>query len=140
MEPEGKKNDQYFWNFVFSAIFALLVLLSLFYLKSNGELPRKISVFDFVLLALAIFRLIRLFVYDSVTNFVRDHFAQYQKGPGKTISNLLNCPWCTGIWMALFVAFFYFTTPLAWYPILILALAGTATFIQITIYKTGYGL
>jgi len=77
MEPEGKKNDQYFWNFVFSAIFALLVLLSLFYLKSNGELPRKISVFDFVLLALAIFRLIRLFVYDSVTNFVRDHFAQY---------------------------------------------------------------
>jgi len=133
-------NDQYFWNFVYSVLFVLLVMLSWFYLKSIGPMPDKIPVFDFILLALAIFRLIRLFVYDSITNFIRDHFAKYENGPGKTLSNLLGCPWCTGVWMAFGVVFFYFATPFAWYPILILALAGTASFIQVTIRKIGHGL
>lgn len=141
MEKEEKYvNEQYFWNFVYSVLFVVLVALSMLYLRSIGRLPHKIPTFDFILLALATFRLIRLFVYDSVTNFVRDHFAQYKTGPGKTLRNLINCPWCTGIWMALIVTFFYFATSLAWYPILLLALAGTASFVQITILKIGHGL
>jgi len=141
METEVRKpNDQYFWNFAYSALFVLLVAFSLLYLKSLGQLPNKITAFNFVLLSLATFRLVRLFVYDSVTNFIRDHFAKYTRGPGKTVANLLDCPWCTGVWMALAVAFFYFLTPLAWYPLFILAIAGTATFIQITILKIGHNL
>lgn len=133
-------NDQYFWNFAYSVLFAVLVAAAVYYLNAHNILPRAITVFDFVLLVLATFRLVRLFVYDSVTNFIRDHFKQYEQGPGKTMSNLLGCPWCTGIWMALLVSFAYFATPLAWYPLLVLAIAGAATFIQITILKIGHGL
>lgn len=134
---EKRHSDQPFWHFVFSAFFVFLVASSLFYLKSENKLPNKIDPFDFILLSLAVFRLIRLFVYDMVTDFVRNYFAKYQKGPGKTIYRLLDCPWCTGVWMAFFVSFFYFATPMAWFPIFILALAGLATFIQITIWKIG---
>ncbi len=137
---EKKKSDQPFWHFVFSAFFVFLVVLALSYLQSKGELPHKISPFDFVLLSLATFRLIRLFVYDVVTDFIREYFANHHRGPKKTIFHLLNCPWCTGVWMAFFVSFFYFATLFAWFPILFLAIAGLATFIQITIYKIGFGL
>jgi hypothetical protein len=135
-----KPNEQHFWNFAYSVLFVALAALSLIYLKSAGQLPHKIPTFDFILLSLATFRLVRLFVYDSVTNFIRDHFEKYHTGPGKTLSNLLDCPWCTGVWMALPVVFFYFATPITWYPLLILAVAGVATFIQITILKIGHGL
>ena len=137
---EKRRSDQPFWHFVFSTFFVFLVTVSLFYLKSKGKLPHKISTFDFILLSLATFRLIRLFVYDDVTDFVRGYFAKSQRGPKKTAFDLLDCPWCTGVWMAFLVAFFFFATPLAWFPILVLALAGVATFVQITIYKIGFGL
>ena len=133
-------NDQYFWNFAYSVLFVFLAGASLYYLNFIGRLPHEVGVFNFILLILATFRLVRLFVYDSVTNFIRGYFAKYESGPGKTMGNLLNCPWCTGIWMALLAAFAYFATPFAWYPIFILALAGAATFIQITILKIGHGL
>lgn len=141
MEKEEKlETEQYFWNFIFSVLFVLFVALALYYLRSIGRLPHRIPTFDFILLALGTFRLIRLFVYDSITNFIRDHFAQYKTGPGKTIWNLIDCPWCSGVWVALLISFFYFATPLAWYPIFILALAGTGSFIQITILKIGHDL
>lgn len=140
MENEVKANEQHFWNFAYSVLFIFLVGLSMWYLNSIDRLPHKIPAFDFILLCLSTFRLIRLFVYDSITNFVRDHFSQYNNGPGKTMRNLLDCPWCTGVWMALVVTFFYFTSPFSWYPLLLLSVAGVGSFIQITIYKIGYGL
>jgi len=140
MDKEEYKRDQYFWHFVYSVVFVALVALSLLYLKTHDRLPRKIPTFDFILLGLATFRLIRLFTYDLITNFIRAHFKQYKNGPGRVAWHLLDCPWCSGVWMAFAVTFFYFATPFAWYPILILAIAGVGSFVQITIYKIGYGL
>lgn len=131
------RQEQYFWHFIYSAVFVLLVAFALSFLKSHGAWPRKIPEFDFILLCLATFRLIRLFTYDLVTNFIRDHFKQYQSGPGRVMWHLLDCPWCSGVWAAFVVTFFYFATPLAWYPILILAVAGVGSFIQVTIYRIG---
>jgi hypothetical protein len=140
MDKENYKRNQYYWHFIFSTVFVALVAFSLIYLKSHSRLPRRIPTFDFILLGLATFRLVRLFTYDLVTNFVRDHFKKYQSGSGRTIWHLLDCPWCSGVWAALVVTFFYFATPYAWYPILILAIAGVGSFIQITILKIGQDL
>lgn len=137
---DNNSNEQYFWNFAYSVLFVALIVGAIYYFNSQKILPRTMPLFDFIILILTTFRLVRLFVYDSITNFIRGHFKQYEQGPGKTMRNLLGCPWCTGIWMAFFASFAYFATPLAWYPLLILALAGAATFIQITILKIGYGL
>lgn len=128
---------EFFWHNIFSVIYLLMVACALAIFAYVKKLPSGISAFDFFILSLATFRLIRLFVYDSITEHIRRYLGQFEYGPLKEISDLINCPWCTGIWMALIISFFYFLTAFAWYPTFILALAGAATFIQITIIKIG---
>ncbi len=132
-EPQTK--NKAFWNFIFTIIYAALFAASLYFLNIGGKLKSQIKIFDFFLLGLAVFRLTHLFVYDFITGYIREYFAKFQKGPGKTISNLLSCPWCTSIWMALLVGFFYFLTPYAWYAIFVIALAGIAIFFEIIILR-----
>ncbi len=129
---ENQIKEQYFWNFFFSLLFVLFAVGLVWALKWQNKLPLGIPVFDFILLSIAVFRLIRLFVYDLITDFIRDFFKKFERGPFRTISNLLGCSWCTGVWIGLFLSFFYFLTPFAWYPILIFAVSGIGTFIQIT--------
>lgn len=149
-------NDQDFWNFVFTLLFAGFFLLLLWILfLVHGELPQSIGLFDALLIVLATFRLTRLFVYDKITRFVRNAFLkheetytregvtyltyiEYAQGPRRTISDLLGCPWCFGVWSALVVSFFYFLTPIAWLPIFILAVAGLGTFVQLGANALGW--
>lgn len=75
--------------------------------------------------------------------YTQEGITYYEKterttGPLRTAYELLVCPWCFSVWAALFVSFFYFLTPLAWLPILILAISGVATAIQITINMIGW--
>ena len=43
-----------------------------------------------------------------------------------------------GIWAGATVAFFYFLTPYAWWPILVLAIAGVGTFLQLSANLIGW--
>jgi hypothetical protein len=153
MEP---KNDQNFWNFVFAVLFIILFVFSLGELKAiHGSIPRSIPLFDLILVMLAVFRLSRLFVYDKITQFIRDLFVQkrfieardgsmlvektpYKNGPARTVSDLFNCPWCIGVWAAPAVLFFYFMASWAWYVILALAISGVAAFIQLSASAVGW--
>ncbi len=131
----AEDKNQYFWNFVFSVLYLLLMVAAIEALYSQGKIVTKISVFDFILLILATYRLTHLFVYDSVMDFLRDNLAKFKKGPGKTLSHLINCPWCTGVWVALFISFLYFLIPLAWFAIFVLALVGAAILTKIVADK-----
>ena len=126
------KNEQYFWNFLTSLIFIILLASSIYILSTKNKLPLKISFLDFMILGLAIFRLTHLLVHDLVADFIRDYFSKFSTGIGKTISNLLNCHWCTAIWMALFISFvFFYFAPYGWYFTLVIALAGLGIFFEI---------
>jgi energy-converting hydrogenase Eha subunit G len=59
-------------------------------------------------------------------------------GPRRALADLVSCPWCVGLWFALFVAFFYFLTPFAWFPILFLAIAGVASILQVSANIIGW--
>ncbi|MFB6465361.1 DUF1360 domain-containing protein [Cytobacillus sp. Hz8] len=103
---------------------------------------------DFILLALASFRLTRLIVYDKITAFLRAPFfdemeEENESGekeiyfvPKKTpirgfIGELLGCYWCTGIWsaMILYSGFLFWPTILG--PVLVvLAVAGLAAIVE----------
>jgi len=149
-------DDQNLWYVLFSLFFVFLVAAAMWVLLLvHGALPVSISLFDLALVSLATFRLIRLFSRDIVTKFIRDWFTDKRevvleaggvtiervtpaRGPRKTAADILECPWCVGVWWALVVTFFYFLTPLAWYPILFLAVAGVATFIQLTASWIGW--
>jgi hypothetical protein len=136
--------DQNMWNFALTLVFAALVVMSIAILDVLGRLPLHISLFDFFLLALGTFRLTRLFVYDAVVQFVRDPFFDLERegnmvrrvkpahGIRRTMADLFLCPWCIAMWAAGGLTFFYYLLmPYAWYPILILGVAGAATLLQL---------
>jgi hypothetical protein len=133
------KLRHYFWDIVLSGFFAVLVIIGLSYLNSVHRLPGGVSFADLFLMALAIFRLVRLFTYDHITKFLRDYFAESKKySLGATLGALLNCPWCTGLWFSAVVVFVYFATPYAWPIILLLALAALGSFFMILANLVGW--
>lgn len=111
------------------------------------------SWFEFILLVLASFRLTRLIVYDSITEFLRSPFHQAvedQLPDGTTetyviikgrgirywIGELLSCHWCTGIWSTVFIYVSFILWPVIVSPIVtILAIAGSASILQNMIDK-----
>lgn len=135
---DRERNEQGLWHGIFMVLYAVLVAIGGYWIyRVNDGIPTTIPLVDIALISLANFRLVRLFTYDSVSDFIRLYFRQYKTGPGKTMYHLLSCPWCTGVWMALFIVTAYFLTGYAWYPIFILAIAGIGTYLQIIIWKVG---
>ena len=131
--------DQQVWNAVLMAVLVFLFfVLSSIVWSVRGYLPYEIPAFDFILLCLATFRAIRLVAYDKIFLFVRDYFERSEKGFKRAMFNLLQCPWCVGIWIALGLTFGYFVFPVAWYFILLLALAGVGSFLQIIVNLLGW--
>jgi len=119
------------WNTLLSLFFAGLIAVAVWWLFAAQRIFYDVPPRDLVLIALATFRLIRLFTYDVITKFIRDWFADSRENSFMhTLGALLNCPWCTGLWFSFLVVLFYFATPFAWPVILILALAGAASFLM----------
>ncbi len=110
----------------------------------------ELELVDFALITLASFRLTRLFLYDSMTKFFREQFYDEKVvltkitlvkpggGPRRTLADLLSCPWCFGVWATSTVVFFYLLTPLAYIPVLILALSSVVSTLQITANMIGH--
>lgn len=144
--------DQYFWNVVFSIFFLTLVVLGVIILDSGGYRSlSELTLLDYVLMSLASWRLIRLFVYDAITKFFREQFYDAQKvrgggimltkpatGPRRTLADLLSCPWCFGIWASAVVVFCYVEFAWAVYPVTFLAIAAIATFMQLVANLIGH--
>lgn len=145
--------DQYFWNFVFGIFFLALFVMGMIILDTEAYLTREtLTVFDLAIITLASFRMTRLFVYDAMTKLIREQFLDAEVaartgkvtlvkpkvGPRRTLSDLFSCPWYFGIWAASTVTFFYLLTPLAYFPTLVLAVAGVATFIQLAASMIGW--
>lgn len=143
--------DQYFWNFVFSIFFVVLVIMAGIILSTESNKDMEtITIFDVVVLSLATMRVVRLFVYDAITKFFREQFWDAKKtkegyvlekpkhGPRRTLADLLSCPWCFGVWAGAMVVFFYLWTPLAYFPILLLAVSAIATSLQLLVNMIGH--
>ena len=144
-------SDQYFWNFVFSVFFLILIVMGAIILQSESRIPlADLSLVDYTLITLASWRLVRLFVYDAITKFFREQFLDVVKvgrgyrlekpktGPRRTIADLMSCPWCFGVWAAALVTFFYLITPYAVFPIILLAISVVATFLQLLSNLVGH--
>lgn len=143
--------DQYFWNVVFLLFYIGLVVMAVIILQTEARMDyADLAVLDLALITLASFRMTRMFVYDGMTKFFREQFWDVKMvrnkvmlvkpvtGPRRTLADLMGCPWCFGVWAATFVAFFYILTPLAYFPVLILAISGVATLIQLFANMIGW--
>lgn len=130
MEKEFKKN-QHFWHFVGASIFMVLLVTAGIVLDRVGKAAEDITFFDLFVVSLATFRITRLLVYDLVADFIRDSVEDATVGFRKTIKDLLGCPWCTSVWVALGTAFIYFISPIGSWMIIITAIAGLGVLITI---------
>lgn len=144
------------WNFFFSILFAFCLFSSLVLVAAKYQgFPRYVPILDIILIVLAIQRLTRLLVYDKITRWFRDLFVYkrelisedgsrwvelipYGRGIRHTIHDLLQCPWCIGVWASLVVVFAYFMFPWAWYVIFMLAAAGGASLLQVLANSVGW--
>ncbi|HWO77529.1 MAG TPA: DUF1360 domain-containing protein [Bacillus sp. (in: firmicutes)] len=111
------------------------------------------SVFDFLLLSLASFRLTRLLVFDKITEFIRRPFfvewtevnqdgveetyiKPKEKGLQSWIGELLSCYWCMGVWSALGLYGGLIVYPPIFQPIIVvLAIAGLAALIETIVHS-----
>lgn len=150
------QQDQKLWNFFFAVLYAVLLGWLISSLDRYGSRAfANLSVFQFTLLSLAAFRLTRLFVYDEITVFLRSLFYDKEtvtdeggnkntvekepaRGPRKTLAHLFRCPWCAGVWTALLIAYVVASFEWGWVVVVILAIAGVATFIQLLANMIGW--
>ncbi|MGE5541316.1 MAG: DUF1360 domain-containing protein [Bacillota bacterium] len=129
----------HFWNIILTIFFVALVCTGVWYLASTGAFFRRVGFGDITLMALAVWRLTRLFTYDAITKFIRDWFVDAKPSSLRgTLHTLLTCPWCTGLWFGFFVFFFYFLTPYAWPIAIILSIAAVGSFLQILSNMVGW--
>jgi hypothetical protein len=127
------------WHVALFFVFPILFLILLFLFRNvSGIYPQNISTFDFWIIVLAIYRLIRLFVYDSITTFMRQ-WLSYGSAFKRSLHHIATCPWCAGIWTSLFVVFFYAFFPQLWLFLLLLAVSAVASFLQLLSNLVGWG-
>ena len=155
MQTLRAKEDQNFWNFLFSVFFIIVLVAGLWAMQDmRGGFLTSVPAFDAIMMAFAAFRITRLVVYDKITRWFRELFAKtvvvekdsveyvevvpYPSGFRHTVYDLLNCPWCIGIWSAAIVVFAYFVYPWAWSVIFFLAIAGAGSLLQVIANSVGW--
>lgn len=120
-----------FWHIVLFLTYPVIYLLLNSYIFIYRLDVASFSVFDIAVLIFAIFRLTRLFVYDWITDFLREFFSEWKSWFSASISELLACPWCMWIWISLLVLVMR-SFPVVFMNLLyILALAWIVSFIQL---------
>lgn len=143
--------DQYIWNIVFTLFFLALVVMGAIILETESYRDwERLTLIDYVLMTGASWRLIRLFVYDAVTKWLREQFLDVEvmaegivlrkpaKGPRRTVADLFACPWCFGVWATALVVFCYMMFPAFMYVAAFLAVSAAASYLQLLANLTGH--
>jgi len=137
-ESEKPTGQQKFWNFMATIIYVVLIVLLGYALKQKDVKIEQIRIWEVFLLALASYRLTRILVFDKIFKFFRDFFrSKSQLQVFYVVKEILGCPWCAGVWVALFNVAIYFLVPYGNLFIYLLAIAGIASFFVIFVNYFG---
>jgi hypothetical protein len=135
---EEPNSQQKVWNFMATLFYILLLVLLGFGLKNKGIDIRQIKIWEVFLLALASYRLTRILIFDKIFKFFRDFIRSISKlYVFYVVKEILGCPWCAGIWVALVNVAIYFLVPFGNLFIYLLAIAGIASFLVIVVNYLG---
>ncbi|HEY4501745.1 MAG TPA: DUF1360 domain-containing protein [Candidatus Paceibacterota bacterium] len=127
------------WNFLFSVFFVAVLALAVWEMREmRGGFLVAVPPFDALIMVFATFRITRLVVYDRIMLWFREFFADRRGAFMAVVADLLQCPWCIGVWAALAVMFAYFVYPWAWSVIFFLALAGAGSLVQVIANAVGW--
>src|SRR3989344_1412500 len=127
------------WNFLFSVFFVVVLALAIWEMREiRGGFLVAVPPFDALIMIFATFRITRLVVYDRIMLWFREFFADRKGAFMAVVADLLQCPWCIGIWAALAGMFGYFVYSWAWSVIFFLALAGAGSLLQVIANAVGW--
>src|SRR6476646_830696 len=140
MAGERIEQEQHFWNGIALIVYAVLCALSVWLVARYGTLdPAAIGFLDLVLLGLAAFRLIHLLTYDKIFDVVRAAFMDRkgtrlknaERGWRRLMCEFMQCIWCTGMWSGLIAVTVYFLGTWGRFAVIVLAVAGLGSLLQI---------
>jgi hypothetical protein len=122
---EGKHQA---WNFWSAFIFFGLVVLVGFLFEKKGIRIEEITIKEAVVIILASYRMTRIIVFEKIFKYLRDVLKRrehlYLIG---TLSSIITCPWCAGVWVSLIIVVFYYLIPYGILLVYVLAIAGLAS-------------
>lgn len=125
-------------NFLATLFFLGLVAGLGLALDARGVTLEDFSLGTMALMMLATYRLTRILVFDKIFKLFRDFFRTHQKlYLMYVIKEIITCPWCAGVWVALAVVAFWFLVPFGQLLVIILAISGVASFIVILVNYYG---
>jgi hypothetical protein len=118
------------WNFWSAFVFFGAVVLVGFLLERKGIDIRAMSFKEAVIIVLASYRMTRILVFEKIFKYLRDVLKRreslYLLG---TLSSIITCPWCAGVWVTMLIIVFYFLVPYGVILVYVLALAGVASMV-----------
>jgi fatty acid desaturase len=134
----NSKTQQRSWNFVATASYAIFVVILGIVLKEKGIRIEDISLWDVMLLSLATYRLTRILVFDKIFKFFRDFIKSRSRLYAfHVIKEIITCPWCAGVWVALVAVILYYLVPFGNIFIYLMVISGIASFLVITLNYIG---
>ncbi|HUS86502.1 MAG TPA: DUF1360 domain-containing protein [Bacteroidales bacterium] len=115
-------------NFISLIVFLIAFIASVCFVLNTGIVIDQISAVDAIVLVLATYRISRMIVYEKIFSLVR-HFISKNSGKAlfASVNNLITCPWCTAVWIALFLFDIYWLVPYGDYFVYIMSISALAT-------------
>ena len=148
--PNPIPKDQHIWNALIFILFPIAIVGAYMLIDRSVGINNmnNVSAFDIIIMILATWRIVHLISFDKIFGFARSVFmnvledgteAKPEKGFRRAIAELIECLWCTGVWVALSVLVLYIVTPLGRFGALILAIAALGSFMQVISRRIGAG-
>ncbi len=136
--PNLPNQQQKSWNF-WATFFFVVCLVGLgFALEYKGISMQDFTVGNITLMILATYRLTRILVFDKIFKLFRDFFRSRQRlYVFYVVKEIITCPWCAGIWVALIIITLYFLIPFGDLFIVLLSISGIASFIVVLVNFLG---
>jgi len=140
MPKTSVEEDQHFWQGIALVAYVALCALSVWLVARYGTTDfTSLTFFDLALLGLAAFRAIHLITYDKIFDIVRAAFMDHkgarlktaERGWRRLMCEFIQCIWCTGMWSGLIVVTVYFLGIWGHYAVIILAVAGLGSLLQL---------
>jgi hypothetical protein len=126
----GSERKHQAWNFWSAFFFFGVVVLVGYLLRQKGINLENISFKEALVIVLASYRMTRILVFEKIFKYLRDVFKRredlYLIG---TLSSIITCPWCAGVWVTLLIFVFYYLVPFGVVLVYVLALSGVASMV-----------
>ena len=135
---ETVNEQQKTWNFI-ATLFYIACLVGLAYLfRIKGITKEDFTLGDIALLSIATYRFTRILVFDKIFKFFRDFLKSREKlYVFYVIREIITCPWCAGVWVALIMTALYYLVPFGDIFTILLTIAGIASFITVSVNFIG---